>query len=254
MRCRLGLSVFGLVALALQNHASAAVSSEQCVEVFRRHEALTVVDRLLGSDETTAVFNALTECAQDGDLAARAVAAFVLAEAYYLGFGVPKDLRAAARWYEKSAENGSEIAQLQLARMYEEGEGGLQNFKAAARWYEKAAARGDASGQFSLARLYDLGRGVTQDYKAAVRWYVKAAEQGHTDAQQSLGTMYAEGKGVVKDLITAHMWFNIAASQGSEEAAKNRERVATRMSSREVNEAQDRASSCVAAHLRNCGP
>jgi uncharacterized protein len=49
--------------------------------------------------------------------------------------------------------------------------------------------------------------------------------------------MYENGEGVRQDYVLAHMWFNLAASQGFP-AAPNRERVATRMSSPQIAEAQ----------------
>ncbi len=254
MRYRLRHRVFGLFAVALLIQGSAAIASDDCIEVFRKHDAMRDADLRPGSDDASAIVGALTSCAQDGDADARVIAALVLGNAYFSGWGVSKDLRTAAKWYENAARNDQKEAQFNLAWMYDTGAGVPRDVKAAAFWYERAASQGHAVAQLNLSILYESGQGVVQDYKAAVRWLKRGAEQGNVSAQVNLGAMYAEGKGVRRDPISAHMWFNIAASQGSENALINRERIARTMTANQVDDAQERARRCLAAKLRNCSP
>src|SRR5580658_1827156 len=46
-----------------------------------------------------------------------------LAAAYFTGNGVAKDLSQAARWYEKAAEGGDPLAQVQIGYFYQAGIG-----------------------------------------------------------------------------------------------------------------------------------
>jgi TPR repeat protein len=78
---------------------------------------------------------------------------------------------------------------------------------------------------------------MPQSYQEAAKWLRLAAEQGLDNSQNKLGLMYEVGEGVPQDYVSAHMWFNLAAAQGFP-AALNRERVATRMSSLQITEAQ----------------
>ena len=86
-----------------------------------------------------------------------------------------------------------------------------------------------------------------------MKWYKLAAEQGHASAQTNLGTMYDDGQGVLQDYIRAHMWFNIAASSGeSKKASKNRDIVAKRMNTSQIETAQDLARECVKKNHKGC--
>jgi TPR repeat protein len=79
-----------------------------------------------------------------------------------------------------------------------------------------------------------------------VNWLRKAADQGFAKAQSYLGSLYAEGRGVVpQDYVLAHMWSNLAAARFSEvdidsleDAAKVRDRVASKMPPAQLEEAQ----------------
>jgi TPR repeat protein len=96
--------------------------------------------------------------------------------------------------------------------------------------------------------MYGEGRGVPQDYVEAARWYRLAAEQGDAQAQYNLGLAYARGEGVTQNVVDAHMWFNLAAARfpandtrNRTAAVKNRDAVASEMSSEQLAEAQKRA-------------
>ena len=89
---------------------------------------------------------------------------------------------------------------------------------------------------------------MPQDYAEAARWYRRAAEQGDAQAQYNLGLAYARGEGVTQNPVEAHMWFNLAAARfpandtrNRTAAVKNRDTVASEMSSEQLAEAQKRA-------------
>ena len=64
-----------------------------------------------------------------------------------------------------------------------------------------------------------------------------------------MGVMYANGRGAQRDYIEAYKWLNIAGAQGNEKAIKARDAVARRMSSAQVETAQNLAREAVALGL-----
>ena len=70
----------------------------------------------------------------------------------------------------------------------------------------------------------------------------KAAAQGDADAQYQLGVMYGQGEGVPKNNVDAYAWLSLAAAQGDGLAARDRETVAHRLTSRQRNQAEAQAS------------
>jgi len=60
--------------------------------------------------------------------------------------------------------------------------------------------------------------------------------------------MYSEGQSVHKDYVMAHMYFNIAAVSGSKGAIKNRGDVEKKMTSSQIEKAQDLAREWVQKH------
>jgi hypothetical protein len=82
------------------------------------------------------------------------------------------------------------------------------------------------------------------DYAAIV----SSAEQGDATAQYNLAVMYDAGRGVLQDYVLAHKWYNLAASHYATweadigaSAARNRDRLTTRMTSAQIAEAQKMA-------------
>jgi hypothetical protein len=65
--------------------------------------------------------------------------------------------------------------------------------------------------------------------------------------------MYGLGTGVIQDNVRAHMWFNIAAISGkSKNASKNRDIIAKRMNSNQIETAQKLARECVRKKYKGC--
>ena len=86
-----------------------------------------------------------------------------------------------------------------------------------------------------------------------MKWYRLAAEQGNASAQNNLGAMYNNGNGVPQDYVYAHMWYNIAASSGkSKNASNNRDIIEKKMSSSQIETAQNLARKCVRKKYKGC--
>ncbi|MCK5668813.1 MAG: SEL1-like repeat protein, partial [Gammaproteobacteria bacterium] len=95
----------------------------------------------------------------------------------------------AAEWFQKSANQGYERAQVLLGSLYHTGDGVEKNYEKAASWYRKAADKGNAAAQYNLGTLYRAGNGVEQDYNQAVRWFRLSADQGYAAAQNELASI-----------------------------------------------------------------
>lgn len=174
--------------------------------------------------------------------------------------GKPAIIKAGAELHlealRQSAEQGDADAQFALAQRYlRGGSPGLpRDHAAAALWFRKAAEQGSSTSQLNLGWMYYRGEGVLQDYTEAARWFRKAAEQGDARGQLNLGRVYVAGKGVPKDYVLAYKWFNLSAAApppprgtGSDTARIDRDRLAHRMTTDQIAEAQRLAREWVAA-------
>ena len=56
-----------------------------------------------------------------------------------------------------------------------------------------------------------------------------------------------------RDFVLAHMWLDIAATNGSILARENCDKLAEKMSSEQVAEAQRRARGCLESNYKDCG-
>jgi len=102
--------------------------------------------------------------------------------------------------------------------VYPRGYRDEQNIKEAAKWLTKSAEQGYPNALFILGIYKSAGLGVTKDMKEAVKWWTKAAEQGLIPAQSFLGSRYANGHGVPQDYKEAVKWWTKAAEQGDADA------------------------------------
>lgn len=104
------------------------------------------------------------------------------------------DGAAAAVWFEKGVEGGSQICAYDLAQLYEDGNGVEQSYEKAAQLYLQAAEGdfGDAYAQYHLGILYENGWGVPADREEALRWYKTAADRGHKGALSEYNRLSGE--------------------------------------------------------------
>jgi uncharacterized protein len=189
---------------------------------------------------------------------------------YQQGKGVPKNNKIAAKWWALAANQGlanaqfykgllylfslREIQDIVFSRLFDiiSASRGFGIYDNAAYWYLLAAEQGHADAQSNLGVMYHQGKVIPHDDKTAAKWYTFAAEKGVFSAQFNLANMYDRGQGVLQDDVYAHMWFNIAASSGTANAARNRERVAKRMTPSQLEKAQDFARKCVRKKYKGC--
>ncbi|MGH8566565.1 MAG: tetratricopeptide repeat protein [Gammaproteobacteria bacterium] len=73
-------------------------------------------------------------------------------------------------------------AQYYLGIMYLNGQGVAPDLKEAARWLTRAAEQGVAQAQYRLGQLYAKGQGVPKDMEIAYAWFGVAAHLGNTQA------------------------------------------------------------------------
>ena len=95
------------------------------------------------------------------------------------------------------------------------GQGSPMNDTIAFEWYEKSANQGYVLAQVELGFCYMYGLGVGQDCAKALGYYHKAAEQNNAIAQRHLGKSYYYGIGMTSgnDSI-ALCWYRRAAENG----------------------------------------
>ena len=147
------------------------------------------MDRLAIEDETILVGEVLgdlgiadlTQLAMNGDPLAQSFLGYM----YHLGVGVPKDLKQARDWLEKSAAQGHPAGQTELAWYLQEKE--PDKASRALELYLLAAAQGYAKAQSHLGfALWEGKFGIT-DKKRAIELFVAASDRGHPYATYALG-------------------------------------------------------------------
>ncbi len=151
------------------------------------------------------------------------------------------------------ATAGDSAAQVAVGEKYAAGVDVPQDLKQAAEWYRKAAEQGSVAGEVHLAELYRDGRGVARDKVQAATWYRKAADQGDAAAQGTLAMLYVMGQGVPQSDVEAYYWLDLAAAVKTlrqDQYIANRQNVGTRITVEELEAVQERVAKWKAAHPR----
>jgi localization factor PodJL len=154
------------------------------------------------------------------------------------GKGKTPDFKEAAKWYQRSADQGFAQSQYRLGTLYERGLGLKTDAARALFWYEKAATAGNIKAMHNLAVMSANQSGSSPDYESASRWFTEAAERGLADSQFNLAVLHENGLGVEKDLKQAYKWLSLAARSGDGEAVKRRDILQGKLSAAEVAEAE----------------
>lgn len=81
----------------------------------------------------------------------------------------------------------------------------------------------------------------TGSFYTAFQEFQTSAKAGDAESQYMLARLYAEGKGTLQDYVEAHKWANLAAARGHTKAGELRDRLAERMTQRQIAEAQTAA-------------
>ncbi|MFC1833195.1 tetratricopeptide repeat protein [Thermodesulfobacteriota bacterium] len=133
--------------------------------------------------------------AEEGD----AEAQFRLGLKYEYGLDVVKDPEQALKWYQKSAENGSKVAQQAIARLtvkdsgQQSGTEHVEDEKSETRAEQsettelkRLAQEGDPQAQYRLAKTYVDQPGRPTDFFMASEWLIRAADNVHPRAMGQL--------------------------------------------------------------------
>lgn len=161
------------------------------------------------------------------------------------GRGMPRDLAAAAKLFEKLANVGYAPAQYKLGAHYEKGSGINRDLAQAKLWYGRAAEQGHARAMHNLGVIYaeNPAAGGKPDFASAASWFRQGAEHGVRDSQYNIAVLYARGMGLTQDLVQSYVWFAAAAAQGDDDAGKKRDDVATKLSAPDLARAKSLAAS-----------
>ena len=84
----------------------------------------------------------------------------------------------------------------------------------------------------------DLGRNGPVDRAEAARGYQRAAVLGFPLSQYRLARHYEAGTGMARDFVLAWVWYELAAENGDPLAAGDRDRLAARMTTTELDDAR----------------
>jgi TPR repeat protein len=118
---------------------------------------------------------------------------YLLGYLNYNGIETNVNKQKAFELYQKAAELGNIIAQLELTDIYIHGKGIGKNYIKAFELSEKLAKEGNPNAINRLAYCYELGIGTETDIDMAFELYQKSANLGNIRAQCNLALMYKDG-------------------------------------------------------------
>ena len=122
---------------------------------------------------------------------------------YLFADGSPFDEHEAFKWLQKAAERNHPEAQQMLGLMYRAFDLTAVHHDdiAAAKWFRRSALQGSKHGQNSLAISYWKGWGVEKDPKEAYYWWLLAERGGHKGAESGRSFVEKElGPDEVKEI------------------------------------------------------
>lgn len=171
--------------------------------------------------------------AANGDPSAQFEVGARLAE----GKGTTQSFKDAAKWYQRSADQGFAQSEYRLGTLYERGLGLKPDSAQAAVWYQRAAEQGNIKAMHNLAVLSANQNDQSPDYTTAAQWFEAAAQRGLPDSQFNLAVLYENGLGVNRDMKRAFMWLSIAARGGDADAVRRRDILRGKLTAEEVTAA-----------------
>jgi cell division septation protein DedD len=143
-------------------------------------------------------------------------AQFNIAQAYFLGRGVPQNMNLAEQWYERAARQGHEEAEANYGLLL------FQNGRRreAIQWIERAAGRGDPRAQYVLGTTLFNGDLIARDLPRAYALMTRAAQQNLPPAVTQLAEMErhltpqdrARGVELAREMRTAPAPVQVAAA------------------------------------------
>lgn len=174
-------------------------------------EACYHYGKLLGSEEALPY---ILKSANGG----QGEAQFLLANRYKIGDGVEQNDVEAIVWFEKASKQEITEADYYLGEYRMDGEFLPRHSKLAKDYFQKAADSGFELAQVELACCYFHGRGVAQNREIAVMWWEKSIE--NPKSQYFLGLCYYKGDSVAQDTSKAIELLEKSAKSGFIEAVR----------------------------------
>lgn len=152
------------------------------------------------------------------------------------------DYATALSEWQELADAGDADACYGMGLLYGNGFGVDMNDDLALKYYNLAATQGHADAQYSLGIMHQNGWGVPINEEEGIKWYLLAAEQGIVGAQMALGGIYAMDFAENYDPVEAYKWFSLAVKLGDYDAKSRVDFLASRMTSEQVTEAEEKVS------------
>ena len=146
------------------------------------------------------------------------IAYYNLGRCYFNGFGVEKDIDQSIANYKTAAEKGMSSAELMLGFIYQDDRFEPYDSNESIQWYKRAASHKQNWAAMQLGNIYQSGVLGEQNDSLAMYWYREAADHGLPQAQFVIGKCYLEGNGVPCNYNLSTQWFRKAADQGLMEA------------------------------------
>jgi len=103
------------------------------------------------------------------------------------GYGTPKNIQKAIKWYKYSSNNQNQFAQLNLGRIYLNQT--PPDINKAILFFEKSSQNQNCDASYNLGLIYENGINVNVDINKAISYYSKAAKNGHFQSIQKLSQL-----------------------------------------------------------------
>jgi TPR repeat protein len=170
----------------------------------------------------------------------------MLADRFFSGLGVDRNLRLAHRNYLLAAEAGLVRAMNSVGCMYVRGIGVSVSAETAQEWFQRSSDDSDPEGMFHLGTLLDdrvamtrrrllthtkakdesFRTGVVRTMRYIEKLWKDASELGHSGAMNALGSLYEHADpvgtaGVTRDLSKALHWYTRSAELDNAVAQNN---------------------------------
>ncbi len=143
-----------------------------------------------------------------------AIAYCNLANIYFGGYNIPRDLNESAKYAEYGTKLNQPGCMNVLANVLIIGNVQIPtDYKRAFELAQRSHELGYANGSNTLGFMYRDGLGVPVDYQIALKYFNQAVERGSFNALVSLGRAYFEGLGVPKDITKADQYFKMAQTK-----------------------------------------
>lgn len=265
--------------------ARLALPSDEALNVFDAGGVTMVAPGECSGGLYAISYPSLLAKAKAGDVAAMDYVGLMLSA----GAGVKQDWKAAVKWLEKAAVEGSGEANYRLGIINQYGLGQEIDLAAAIERYAIASGKSVAFGSTNLGMMHFQGIGTPKNLTEAVRFFELAHEQGdhfatqnlasifaqgmegiprneerafilagqaarksNTPAMRLLGFFYANGLGTSKDIRKAYIWAKLAAQRGDGPGGQLVSRIQPLLSPEQLADVANALEVCVESDFNEC--